>query len=298
MELFKGLKKPLFISEISSNHNNDLSRCKELIDATKEAGCDGVKFQLFKIDKLFSSEALIHKPEIALRKKWELNEKIIPELSTYAKNLGLLFSCTPFYIDGVKILNPYIDFFKIASYELLWKELFVECANTGKPLVFSTGMSVEHEIKSALDSISNSPVKEIMMLHCNSSYPTPVGDVNLSVLDNLRNKFQNYLVEKKIYFGYSDHSVIDSVILNSIIRYNSKMIEFHIDLEGDGFEFESGHCWLPDQIKKVIDFLEEINLSNGKPEITPSNSELIEREWRADPLDGLRPLIKTRNIIK
>ena len=74
MELFKGLKKPLFISEISSNHNNDLSRCKELIDATKEAGCDGVKFQLFKIDKLFSSEALIHKPEIALRKKWELND--------------------------------------------------------------------------------------------------------------------------------------------------------------------------------------------------------------------------------
>ena len=82
MKLFKNLKKPLFISEISSNHNNDINRCKELISATKESGCDGVKFQLFKINELFSSEALYHKPELTLRKKWELNEKIIPELSS------------------------------------------------------------------------------------------------------------------------------------------------------------------------------------------------------------------------
>ena len=298
MKLFKNLKKPLFISEISSNHNNDINRCKELISATKESGCDGVKFQLFKINELFSSEALYHKPELTLRKKWELNEKIIPELSSHAKGLGLLFSCTPFYLEGVKILDPYIDFFKIASYELLWKELFIECANTGKPLVFSIGMSIESEIKSALDSISDSNVKEVMMLHCNSSYPTPINDANLSIITNLRNKFQNYLPHKSITFGYSDHSVLDSVIINSILKYDSKMIEFHIDLEGKGFEYKSGHCWLPNQIKKVIDFTKEAQLSDGNSMITPSDSESIEREWRADPSDGLRPLLKTRNSIK
>ena len=209
-----------------------------------------------------------------------------------------MFSCTPFYLEGVKILDPYIDFFKIASYELLWKELFIECANTGKPLVFSIGMSIESEIKSALDSISDSNVKEVMMLHCNSSYPTPINDANLSIITNLRNKFQNYLPHKSITFGYSDHSVLDSVIINSILKYDSKMIEFHIDLEGKGFEYKSGHCWLPNQIKKVIDFTKEAQLSDGNSMITPSDSESIEREWRADPSDGLRPLLKTRNSIK
>jgi sialic acid synthase SpsE len=295
---FKNISKTLFISEISSNHNNDLNRCKDLIHATKESGCDGVKFQLFKINKLFSKEALLSKPELSLRTKWELNENIIPELSNYAKDLGLLFSCTPFYIEGVEIINPYVDFFKIASYELLWKELFLKCANTGKPLVFSTGMSIESEVSSVLDFIKDSKVKEIMVLHCNSAYPSQLKDVNLSVIGSLRRKFENYLPNKTISFGYSDHSVLDSVILSSILKYNSKMIEFHIDLEGKGFEFQSGHCWLPDQIKNVIETINDINLADGISDILPSESELIEREWRADPIDGLRPLMKTRKIIK
>ena len=286
--------KPLFIAEISSNHNGDLNRCKELIDATHEAGCDGVKFQLFKIRELFSEEAIRKKPELLKRIEWELKEEIIPELASYAKNKGLLFSCTPFYIEGVKSLTSYVDFFKIASYELLWKDLFNACANTGKPLVFSTGMSTPDEIASALDTLKGSRVKEILILHCNSAYPTPINHVNLSVIKTLREKFADYLPGKAIEFGWSDHTVSDSVVINSVLKYDSKMVEFHIDLDGSGYEFQSGHCWLPNQIKKVISILNEAKLAEGNPEINPSPSELIEREWRADPSDGLRPLLTTR----
>ena len=287
-------EKPLFIAEISSNHNGDLNRCKELIDATADAGCDGVKFQLFKIRELFAQEALDYNSKLIERVEWELKEELIPELAAYSKKKGLLFSCTPFYLKAVDVLNPYVDFFKIASYELLWSDLFKKCADTGKPLVFSIGMCTPDEIEMALKSIANSAVKEILILHCNSSYPTPLSDVNLSVINTLRNKFGGYFKDKVLDFGWSDHTVLNSVVLSSVLKYDSRMIEFHIDLDGSGYEYKSGHCWLPHQIKQVITALNETRQAEGSPVITPSPSELVEREWRADPKDGLRPLIATR----
>lgn len=285
---------PLFISEISSNHNGDLGRCKELIDATAEAGCDGVKFQLFKIRELFSQEAIDSNPKLLDRIQWELDEAYIPELADYSKKKGLLFSCTPFYLRAVDVLNPYVDFFKIASYELLWKELFQKCAATGKPLVFSIGMCTPDEIKAALDFVSSSAISEIMILHCNSAYPTPLEDVNLEVINTLRQTYGNHLKGKTIQFGWSDHTTNLSVMLSSVLKYNSRMVEFHIDLDGAGYEFKSGHCWLPTQIAQVISILKEAKKAEGSPNIEPSPSELFERTWRADPSDGLRPLLATR----
>ena len=289
--------KPLFISEISSNHNGDMGRCKELIDATAESGCDGVKFQLFKIRELFSQEALDAKPELLKRIEWELREDFIPELAAYSKKKNLLFSCTPFYLDAVDVLAPHVDFFKIASYELLWKDLFTKCAATGKPLVFSIGMTTPEEIDRALDHLANTSVNEIMILHCNSAYPTPLTDVNLSVIDTLRKRYTGYLKNKTIDFGWSDHTTNAAVMLSSVLKYNAQMIEFHIDLDGEGYEFKAGHCWLPGQIKDVITSLKQARIAEGEPVIKPSPSELIEREWRADPVDGLRPLVHTRKSL-
>ncbi|HEX7753802.1 MAG TPA: N-acetylneuraminate synthase family protein [Niabella sp.] len=290
--------KPLFVSEISSNHNGDMTRCKELIHATSEANCDGVKFQLFKINELFSKEALAYNKKLSERVQWELKEEFLPELAAYAHKKNLLFSCTPFYLSAVDTLEPYVDFYKIASYELLWKDLFKVCANTGKPLVFSIGMSTENEVRQVLDDLADTALKEILVLHCNSSYPTPLQDVNLSVIGRLRSLFSNYYPDKKIEFGWSDHTVNQAVVLGSVLKYDSRMVEFHIDLDGKGYEYEAGHCWLPDQIKQVIDQLSEIRLAEGYSDIKASNSELIEREWRADPADGLRPLRKTRESLQ
>ena len=286
--------KPLFIAEISSNHNGDLKRCLEMIDATAEAGCDGVKFQLFKIRELFSPEAISKKPELLKRIEWELKEEMIPTLSEYSRKKGLLFSVTPFYLNAVDVLNPYVDFFKIASYELLWKDLFAKCASTGKPLVFSVGMCIPEEISSALDSLKKTEVNEIIILHCNSAYPTPVTDVNLSVIQTMRKLYSDYLPGKIIEFGWSDHTTLDSVMLSSVLKYDSKLVEFHIDLDGTGFEYKAGHCWLPGDIARIIKMVNEARTADGDGIIAPSESEIIEREWRADSSDGLRPLIKTR----
>jgi len=286
------MHKVNFIAEVSSNHNLDLSRMKKFIDTSHEVGCSGVKFQLFKIEELFASEILEKSETHRKRKAWELQEKLIPELADFAHKLGLSFSCTPFYLDAVDILEPYVDFYKVASYELLWKDLFTKCGNTGKPIVFSTGMATIEEVNNTLECILQTSCKDITILHCKSAYPTPVEDANLAGIQALRKMIVALDKPKdtSVKVGYSDHTVSAAVLYRAVHHFGVDLIEFHIDLDGKGEEFESGHCWLPDKIKEVIT---NINLgfkANGEEKFKPSPSELPDRDWRADPTDGLRPM--------
>ena len=290
------MQKIDFIAEVSSNHNRDINRMKEFIYASKEVGCTGVKFQLFKIDELFSPEILAKSETHRKRKEWELPIKYIPELADLSHSLGLSFSCTPFYLEAVDILEPYIDFYKIASYELLWIDLFEKCGNTGKPIVFSTGMATFDEVETTLNCLIATEAKDITVLHCNSAYPTPIKDANLGGINVLKKMIETMDNQNQIEIkvGYSDHTVSPAVLYRAIHKYNVNFIEFHLDLDGKGEEYQSGHCWLPDQISEVIT---NVNLgleADGEEIFKPSTSELPNREWRADPSDGLRPLTKVR----
>ena len=291
------MRKLNFTAEVSSNHSRDLNRCYDFIDKASESGCHSVKFQLFKIDELFSSEILKNSKEHRERKNWELPLEFIPKLSKYSHDLGLQFSCTPFYIDAVKELEPYVDFYKIASYELLWKDLFIECVKTGKPLVFSTGMSTIEEIKDILNLIKDYKTKKITILKCTSAYPTPIEEANLSAIDTLKNELTEFNDIFDLSFGYSDHTVSKNVINRAVKHYNCEFIEFHLDIDGKGAEYDSGHCWLPNEIKNVIDNLNIDFSCDGDGVFGPTKSEANDRLWRADPFDGLRPLLETRKNI-
>ena len=160
-----------FIAEISSNHNRDIERIYKMIDSAKECGCWGVKFQLFKIEELFSPEILLKSKMHRDRKEWELPNEFIPLISKYCKSKKIKLGFSPFYIDSIKILDKYVDFFKIASYELLWHDILVECAKTNKPLIISTGMASIEEIEQAVKAIELENKKiDLTILHCNSSY--------------------------------------------------------------------------------------------------------------------------------
>ena len=278
-----------FISEVSSNHSRDLNRCIEFIDKSADIGCDSVKFQLFKIDELFSKEALVKKPEILNRKEWELPLDFFPSLKQRCKERKIELGCTPFYLKAVQEIYDYVDYYKIASYELLWDSLIEACAETKKKIILSTGMANIKEVMHAVDLCNKKGVEPIV-LHCNSSYPSPITDVNLSAIKTLR-EITNCSV------GWSDHSVSINVIMLAIYKWRASHIEFHLDLDGKGEEFSTGHCWLPDQIHKVIKYIRESDIINGSGVKEPSKSEHEERLWRADPDDGLRPLKKTRDLI-
>ena len=114
-----------FIAEVSSNHNRDIERSFKFIDAAANSGCKAVKFQLFKLEKLFAPEILKKSPKHRERKNWELPIEFIPKLSERCKSKNIEFSCTPFYLDAVSELEPYVNFYKIASYELLWDDLLL-----------------------------------------------------------------------------------------------------------------------------------------------------------------------------
>ena len=175
-----------------------------------------------------------------------------------------------------------MDFYKIASYELLWADLLSACAATGKPLVLSTGMATLEEIDQAVEVYHAAGGQELTLLHCVSGYPTPADQCNLAAIGSLS-------VRYGCPIGWSDHSVSEAVISRAVHHWGASMIEFHLDLDGCGDEFRSGHCWLPSQISPVIRRIRKAMLTDGNGEKIPMPSEMSDREWRADPSDGLRP---------
>jgi len=279
-----------FISEVSSNHSQSIDRALEFIDQSAAIGCDAVKFQLFKTDMLFSKEVFESNPETIKRKQWELPIEFLPVLSQRCMEKGIQFSCTPFYIDAVDELEGYVDFYKVASYELLWDDLIVACVKTGKRLILSTGMATMDEIQHAVNVANQNGCVDLTLLHCTSAYPTPYKEANLAAIETLRNTFGCKV-------GWSDHTVDAGVINRAINRWGAEVVEFHMDLEGAGEEFGSGHCWLPGQIAPVIEQVRHGIAADVDGVKEPVASEVSDRMWRADPSDGLRPLKSIRSTL-
>ena len=277
------MERPLFIAEASSNHAQDLTRALAFVDAAADSGCDAVKFQLFKIDRMFAPEILAQSEKHRARKDWELPLTHLKPLSERCRDRGIQFSCTPFYVEAVGELRPFVDFYKIASYELLVMPLLEACAKTGKPIVLSTGMATIDEIVAAATTLKNAGARDVTILHCVSAYPTPVNESNLSAMQTLRDA-------TGMKIGWSDHTRKPAVIERAVHRWGAAVVEFHLDLDGNGAEYAAGHCWLPEEIAPVIARIRESFDADGTGFKGPQPSELADREWRADPSDGMRPL--------
>jgi sialic acid synthase SpsE len=143
-------------------------------------------------------------------------------------------------------------------------------------------MATLDEISHAVSVLRSNSCEDFSLLHCISNYPTKPNDCNLASIAIMRTKFNCPI-------GWSDHTVSPAVIFRAIHKWNAEIIEFHLDIDGKGPEYEFGHCWLPEQMKRTIDTVKTGLDADGHGEIVPSESELCEREWRADPQDGLRP---------
>ncbi|MBS0275760.1 MAG: N-acetylneuraminate synthase family protein [Proteobacteria bacterium] len=284
-------RQPLFIAEASSNHGRDLSRALAFVDAAADAGCDAVKFQLFKIDRMFAPEILSQSPKHRARREWELPLAHLNPLAEHCRARGIQFSCTPFYLEAVEELAPHVDFYKVASYELLVMPLLEACAKSGKPVVLSTGMATMEEIKHAAITLKHAGAHDVTLLHCVSAYPTPASEANLSAIKSIREA-------TGCKTGWSDHTRRPAVIERAVHHWNAAAVEFHLDLDGEGAEYANGHCWLPNEIAPVIARIRESFVADGTGFKGPQPSEIADREWRADPSDGMRPLLHIRASYK
>ena len=285
------MRTPYFIAEVSSNHHRDFERCLHFIDTAAAMGCDAVKFQLFRVDRLFAPEILQKSAKHREREAWELPPEWSPRLAAHCRARHIAYSCTPFDLEAVQLLSDHVAFLKIASYELLWTDLLKACAKTKRPVVLSTGMADLAEVCAAVDTMRTAGCQDLTLLHCSSAYPTPARECNLAAIETLRH-------HTGCPVGWSDHSRQPAVLQRAIHRWAAAAIEFHLDLEGAGDEFAAGHCWLPDEMERVITESRTAFEADGASTKAPNPSEQPDRLWRADPSDGLRPLRSVRQAFQ
>jgi N-acetylneuraminate synthase len=250
-----------------------------------------VKFQLFKIARMFAPEILRQSPKHRARAEWELPVEHLAPLAERCRSRGIQFSCTPFYVEAVRELEPFVDFYKVASYELLVDDLLKACAATGKPIVLSTGMATMAEILAAAVTLKKAGAQDVTLLHCVSAYPTPAQEANLSAIAAIRGA-------TGLKTGWSDHTRRPAVIERAVHHWGATAVEIHLDIDGQGAEYAAGHCWLPEEIAPVIARIRESFQADGSGFKGPQPSELSDREWRADPADGMRPLHRIRLAYK
>lgn len=249
-----------FIAEISSNHNNSLDRAMRFVDMAKFIGCSGVKFTQLKRDQLFADG-------FGPKDLPEMPEKWHKKLAHNAHQLGLEYGVTPCYLDAVDAVAEYVDFFKIASYDVLWLDLLERVGAAMKPVIASAGMTSLEERSAANEALRHSGCPKVEWLYCVSAYPAKVVPIHHVMR----------------FHGYSDHSCSEAMIMSAVHAYCAGIVEFHLDLDGYGYEFGKGHCWKPLEAKAMIE-----NVNNW------TDPEVEERLWRRCDEDGLRPMPELR----
>jgi len=194
-----------FIAEIGINHNGDLAIAKKLIDAAALSGCDAVKFQKRTVDVVYTAEELAKPRENPfgltngdLKRGLEFGEKEYKAIDAYCRDKDMLWfaSCwDEASVDFMEKFNP--PCYKIASATLTDDALLMKHRKTGKPILLSTGMSTQAEIDHAVEVLGKD---NLIILHCTSTYPSQMNELNLRVIDTLHARYG-------VPVGYSGHEV-------------------------------------------------------------------------------------------
>lgn len=277
---------PTFIiAEIGNNHNGDVQLAKRLVDLAIEAGADCVKFQLRCLKTLYknsgnpndTSEDLGSQYTLDLLSKFQLGVEQMIGVFDYCKERGVLALCTPWDMDSFAILRDYgMPAYKIASADLTNHDLLRAAARTGKPIICSTGMSSELEIREASEVLQKAGAQYIL-LHCNSTYPTPFKDVNLNYLSRLK-ELGDCIV------GYSGHER-DIYIAIAAVAKGAKVIEKHFTIDKSMEGNDHKVSLLPEEFKSMVQGIRQVEEALGEAtERKLSQGELINRETLAKSL--------------
>ena len=240
---------PYFIAEMNTSHFGDISKAKEMILAARESGADCVKFQSWSTNSLYSDEYYKENP-VAKRfiKKFSLTNEELSELASYAKSNQIDFSSTPYSFEEAKFLveNCAAPFVKIASMELNNHVFLKQLASLEVPLILSTGMGTFEEIQLAVHFLKDQAVKDLVILHCTSIYPSNPKIINLKNIITLKKYFEDCVI------GFSDHSLGLSVPTASI-ALGACVIEKHFTLDKSQIGMDNGMAAEPDEFKKMVD---------------------------------------------
>lgn len=266
------------VAEIGINHNGELNLAKKLIDAAVNSGADAVKFQKRDIESLYTQQVL-ENPNlenqgteilIDVLREVEFNEQEYVELINYCKDKKITFLSTAWDIPSVDFLEKIrVPAYKVASADMTNFPLIKYISKTKKPMIISSGMSMMDEIEKTVNFVKNLNVP-FVLLHSNSTYPSPVDLLNLDLIPTLRKNFQ-------IPVGYSGH---EQTIIPSVTAANlgAVIIERHITLDKTMKGLDQSASLEPDDFKTLVNFIRESELSKGKSLKKMTRGEILQRE--------------------
>lgn len=289
--------KPYIIAELGSNHNGDMELAKKLIVEAKKAGADCVKFQSWSKDTIFAkkkyednyfiSDDYRDRDDYTLEEiveEYSISETELIEMKKFSDEIGIDCSSTPFSKHEADFLVEKMDtpFIKVASMDLNNYPFLEYLAKKGKTIVISTGLSEMYEIDRAIKCIESTGNKNIVILHCVSTYPPIDKDVNLNNLKTLMNSYPDYCV------GFSDHTIGIDIPLASVAM-GACIIEKHFTLDKnmEGWDHKVSANF--QEMEAIVTGAKRINDALGSFRISAPESEEKKAEFR-------RSIVITRDM--
>ena len=279
------MKRTYIIAEIGINHQGDLNIAKRLIDIAAAAGCDAVKFQKRNPD-IAIPEAQKSKPRrwqgvdmtyLEYKYKVEFGKEEYDEIDRYCKQQGIAWSASPWDMDSVEFLEQYnLPWVKLPSAMLTNDELLTQCVKRFPKVIFSTGMSTAEEIDHAVEVLRNAKMyfkktDSIGLLHCNSTYPAPIDELNLSGIKTLSEKYPDFEI------GYSGHEFRLGTSV-AAVYLGASIIERHITLDRTMEGSDHMASVEPQGLFKLVSGIRELEQAYGDGIIRVTESEKPVRE--------------------
>lgn len=266
----------LIIAEAGVNHNGDFEIAKRMVDAAKAAGVDYIKFQTFVPEKLVSryAEKAEYQKEntgnsesqLEMLRKLALSQDDFINLKIYCEKIGIGFISTPFDFESIDFLETLeMDFWKVPSGEITNLPYLERIAKTRRRVILSTGMCTIEEVKDAVNVLEKNGTPEVILLHCNTQYPTPFKDVNLKAMNHIKEA-----TGKQI--GYSDHTLGIEVPI-AAVAMGAIVIEKHFTLDKQMSGPDHKASLNPDELKQMVSSIRNIQDALGTDKKIVSESE-------------------------
>lgn len=279
--------KPYFIADIAANHDGDLNRAYKLIELAKESGADAAKFQNFHAGQIVSRNGFDTMKKMTHQASWSksvydvYDDATLPldwteKLKEKCDEVGIEYMTSPYDVESVDRVDPYVNAYKIGSGDIQWTEMLEYIASKGKPVIIASGASALEDVKRAYQCIQKY-TKEIVLMQCNTNYTASIENykyINLRVLNTYKELFPDCVL------GLSDHTYGHATVLGAC-ALGARVFEKHFtdvnDRVGPDHKFSMTPKTWKEMVEQTMLLYEALGDGEKKIEENEKDSSVVQR---------------------